>query len=101
MKASLDSFITELDNLQHHIEFFNLEAKLLAVKEPSEILLVQYQNYILNAVGKKRFNYNSIIVSLYSSLELFVRTLVKDYLSYLLTLRSCRLARYGFAIRNG
>jgi len=84
MKASLDSFITELDDLQHHIETFNLEARLLAVTEHSESLLLQYQKQVQKYNTKKRqFNYTSIIISLYSSLELFVRSLTKGYLNSL------------------
>ncbi|MCP4697725.1 MAG: hypothetical protein GY862_12865 [Gammaproteobacteria bacterium] len=68
MKDSLESFTAELANLRHYIEGLELESQLHSLATdgmtPSESasLLSQYQKHTSNAIGKRQFDYNSIII---------------------------------------
>ena len=89
MKSSLDAFLIGLADLRHYIEGIELESLLLSYpvdrKNPSscESLVLKYQQHTIEGISKRkrRFDCNSIIVSLYGFTEQFVESLLKAYVN--------------------
>lgn len=91
MRSSLTSFIRGLNDLRDYIKTLELEADLLSADidktttVPSEILLLILREHVSKSGNKKRFDYNSIVVSLYGYFEQFIESLLRDHISYLNT----------------
>lgn len=97
MKTSLLSFKSGLNSLRQHIDLLELESKLLSSipddgAEPTgnpDPLLLKLRELVSNPVNKRRFDYNSIIVSLYGYLEQYIESLLKAYIRYLNSFIPC------------
>jgi len=90
MKASLLSYITGLADLRHYIQELELESELLTsnINEIApmeyEYLLLKLQEHVLDAsIKRRRFNYNSIIVSLYGYFEEYIESMLRAYVIHL------------------
>ena len=89
MKSSLISFVKGLSDLRHYIHILDIESNLLSIsiqdveRTPSMELLLQLRKQVSNSSSKRRFDYNSIIVSLYGFLEQFIESIIKNYVSHL------------------
>lgn len=86
MKASLRSFICGLEDLRNYITELELESELFSsqVNEMApmdyEYILLRLQEHVFNEnVKKRRFNYNTIIISLYGYLEEYIESLLRAY----------------------
>jgi len=90
MKSSLLLFIKGLTELKYYIKGVQLEYKL-ATLELNElapfgyelVLLELKEHFLYNITNKKRFEYNTAIVSLYGFLEQFIESLIRVYLRQL------------------
>jgi hypothetical protein len=83
MKTSLSSFISGLSDLRHYINGLEIEAQILSSAISCKRLSVCKTNVInfnehwsKSYIRKKRFNYNSIIVSLYGYFEQYIEGLI-------------------------
>ncbi|QSQ17478.1 MAE_28990/MAE_18760 family HEPN-like nuclease [Myxococcus landrumensis] len=87
MDASLATFNQELHDLRHHIHGLEIESRLMSVPaqptQPAHIatLLKQFQDHRAGATAKRRFDYTSIIISLYGALEHYIETLLQEHLT--------------------
>ncbi|ADB42191.1 MAE_28990/MAE_18760 family HEPN-like nuclease [Spirosoma linguale] len=85
MRYSVTSFLRGIEDLKQYIELLSLESELLsneanATGDKVSSDLVLLQNHIIKSgSGKKRFDYNSIVVSLYGFFEQFIETILKDF----------------------
>lgn len=85
MKSSLITFENEIKSITHNIESCRLEAHLIATiikssKSKELRPLINYQNHHKKRYSLKRqYDYNSIIISLYGTLENYIESLVKGY----------------------
>ncbi|MCK5616842.1 hypothetical protein KAR91_84050, partial [Candidatus Pacearchaeota archaeon] len=90
MKASLLALETGLRDLRHYIKGIEIESKLLSfnyeelLPKKSNNPVILFQKHISQSISsKKRFEYNTIIVSLYGFLEQFIEAIIVGYLNYL------------------
>lgn len=89
MKSSLISFNKGLADLRHYIQTLEIESNLLSTPiknvapSASVALLSQLRELVSISSSKRRFDYNSIVVSLYGFLEQFVESVIRNYVSYL------------------
>jgi len=90
VENTLQSFKKKLEELRHHIEGLQLESRLVsfAVSEKPQAeqdsLISEYLRHLSQTHSeKRRFDYNSIIVSLYGFLERFVESMIESYLKQL------------------
>ncbi len=89
MRVVLQAFLQELNDLKQHIYNTENEIKLLAnmaeaqKNENSETIESIIE--ILSSGKRRRFHYNSIIISLYGFLEQFIELLIKEYVGSLNT----------------
>ncbi len=85
IKSRLETFQERLAELRHYLEGIKLASKLLEVGTPElssgEPLLKYQQHTLRHRLNKSRFEYNSVIVSLYGCFEQFVETLIEFYIS--------------------
>ena len=88
IKSCLETFQERLAELRDYIEGINLATKLSAPEEdmPPELSswkpLLEYRDHTLRQRrNQRRFEYNSVIVSLYGGFEQFVETLIEFYIS--------------------
>jgi hypothetical protein len=85
MKSALLAFTKNLEDLRYYIQSLEMEAELLSKRvysaDPTEqeSVLVQLQNHLFRSTNKRRFDYNSVIVSLYGFLEQYVEELLREY----------------------
>ncbi|MFN7927839.1 MAG: MAE_28990/MAE_18760 family HEPN-like nuclease [Blastocatellia bacterium] len=93
MKSSLAEFKEGLDNLKRYIDGLNLEAKLLAasfredVSSKAHLILLDFQKHNNDyRLVKRRYDYASIIISMYGYWERFIEALVCDYVRLLNTI---------------
>ncbi len=90
MKASLLSFNTGLTDLRNYIEELELESDLLT-SEVNEVAPMEYEYLLLKlqeraldiSIKRRRFNYNSIIVSLYGYFEEYIESMLRAYVLHL------------------
>jgi hypothetical protein len=90
MKSSLYAFKKGLVDLQLYIRGLDLETKLPPLDKKTEELAVWERHYKIltehyyeNRALKKRYDYNSIIISLYGLVEQYLEVLMQDYLELL------------------
>lgn len=90
MKSCLSVFKQGLSDLQQYIKGLDLEAKLILPEgkgEKSIVLENQLKHFFehrnTNRALKRRFDYNSIIVSMYGLVEQYIKALMQDYLESL------------------
>jgi len=88
IKSCLETFQDRLDELRDYIKGINLATKLSAPEEDmspelsSWKPLLEYRDHTLRQRrNQRRFEYNSVIVSLYGCFEQFVETLIEFYIS--------------------
>ncbi len=73
-----------LDNV-YYLQTLEMEGELLAKRVSSstpsdaEAALVRLQNHLYRSTTKRRFDYNSVIVSLYGFFEQYVESLLREY----------------------
>lgn len=85
MRASLDSLTRGAAALRAHIGCIQSEWRLIAtpVSDPPaselESIVVAIRTAIGTGAAKRRFDYNSIIISLYGLLEQFVEEIIRGY----------------------
>ncbi|HRW04475.1 MAG TPA: MAE_28990/MAE_18760 family HEPN-like nuclease [Caldilineaceae bacterium] len=86
MKASQSAFLQNLESLKHYLQALDLESDLLGQRttssNPSEIekSFHKFKEHLTSSAGKRRFDYNSIIVSLYGFFEQYVEALLRSYI---------------------
>lgn len=89
MKAVLDKFISEIDQLEKYIKFINsinalIKYKPLETDSEKIKATIHSTNLSLDDVSfKKVFEYNSIIVSMYGFFEKFIEDIMIEYLDTL------------------
>ncbi|GEM_PF-1495036 len=85
IKSCLETFQERLAELRYYLEGIKLASKLLEVGTAElagcEPLLKYQQHTLQHRLNKSRFEYNSVIVSLYGCFEQFVETLIEFYIS--------------------
>ena len=87
MEANLLTFIEQLVDLKHYIHGIELEKQLLSSKANNNKSLLKFQAHFAGfAAQKRRFDYNSIIVSFYGFFEQFIESMIRDYVKTLNTL---------------
>jgi len=86
-QVNLDIFIDNLANLRYYINELELQKEIISnsvVEEcNSESLLRWISEYKSKFDIMRRFNYNSMIISLYGFVEQYIESLIKSYLSLL------------------
>lgn len=87
MKASLILFINGLTELRYYIkgiqselQLSSLELNELAPMKYEALLLELKENLIYNNTNKKRFEYNTSIISLYGFFEQYIESIIRLYL---------------------
>jgi len=86
MEANLLTFREQLVDLKHYIQGIELEKQLLSTKANNDSLLKFQAHFAGFAAQKRRFDYNSIIVSFYGFFEQFIECMIRDYVKTLNTL---------------
>lgn len=83
MKTSATTFIAGLSDLKHYINGLEIESQVMSStttcrkKNACKVNVIDLQEHWKNThIRKRRFNYNSIIVSLYGYLEQYIENLV-------------------------
>lgn len=85
MRTALLQFSRDLDDLMHYLELQELETSLLALRvdvdsrSQAEVILLQLQNSHRSNSVKRRFVYNSVIISLYGFFEQYIEELLRKY----------------------
>jgi hypothetical protein len=90
MKASLSSLSTGLKDLKHYVQGLEIQSNLVSsnIKREStgniNAILSKLYNHISKSPGSlKRFEYNTIIISLYGYLEQFIESIITAYVNAL------------------
>jgi len=88
MNPILTEFHSQLDDIKKLIDFFELEKKLIqdfdSPSSISEKVLLEISNKLKEfRLSKLKFNYNSIIISLYGAFERFIESTIIDYVEKL------------------
>jgi len=88
MEDNLLTFREQLIALEHYIKGIELEKQLLSIQDNNLLInnesLLNFQKHQASfAAQKKRFDYNSIIVSLYGFFEQFIESMIRDYVKNL------------------
>lgn len=89
MKASLLALRQGLNQLKHHLQGLELEAKLLAAPLQSalpadtEKALRDFVSHRASTTTRRRFEYTSLIVTLYGLFEQYIEGLMRGYLSHI------------------
>jgi len=90
MKSSLSAFRKGLADLRIYMEGLDLETKLPSIDKKNEELApweIHYKlfcdHYHANRAIKKRYNYNSVIISMYGLVEQYIEALMHNYLELL------------------
>jgi len=86
MKTSLTEYMSGLSDLRHYINGLEIEAQVLS-SVPScrklsacKISMLKFTEHLSNTyIRRRRFNYNSIIVSLYGYLEQYIERLINNF----------------------
>jgi hypothetical protein len=85
MKSAITVLRTGITDLRWHIAAIEIEWNLFAAStatapcSPRDALAAQLTKHIGRGVAKRRFDYNSIIISLYGLLEQFIESLIRSY----------------------
>jgi len=86
MRSASLAFSRNLEYLRFYLQSLEMESELLSKKVissiPSELenALLNLQNHLYrSAASKRRFDYNSVIVSLYGFLEQYIEELLREY----------------------
>lgn len=85
MQVTLLAFRQNLEDLTHYLRTLEMESELLAKKitsnPPSDVegALRELKNHLSRSTTKRRFDYNSVIVSLYGFLEQYIESLLRAY----------------------
>ena len=86
MKASLIEFKNGISNLLDYIDILNSHSKV--IKNTDTNLSNDFKNYVNKVKSfrkeKSRFEYNSIIITLYGYIEQCIESLVSDYVNTLI-----------------
>jgi hypothetical protein len=90
MNAALTAFKTGVKDLRWHIDALDIEWKLLATPRagtpytPRDEQAQRLQMHVgAGGAAKRRFDYNSVVISLYGLLENYVESLLAGYLAAL------------------
>jgi hypothetical protein len=89
MKSSLSAFKKGLFDLQLYMEGLVLETKLISIDKTGDLTdwerhyKLLCDHYHANRSIKKRYDYNSIIISLYGLVEQYIEALMQNYLELL------------------
>lgn len=89
MRASLTQFQQGLEDLKHYIKGIEIESRILGLdisscaQSQATVIVNDFKDHYDSLTTKRRFEYNTIIISLYGYLEQFVEGLLVAYLNYL------------------
>lgn len=89
MNAAVEAFNAGASALRDHVRGLQLEWQLLAAScstppcSAADAAAATWRSHIGSGIGKRRFDYNSVVISLYGLLEQYVEALVRDYALHL------------------
>jgi hypothetical protein len=86
MNSALTAFQSGIADLRWHIESIGIESELLAAatatppcSQGDRLAAKLKEHFTGRSVAKRRFDYNSLIISLYGLLEQYIEGLVRGY----------------------
>jgi hypothetical protein len=89
MNAALAAFQVGIEEIRWYIQALEIEWRLLAAQHatppcsPCDTQAQALQAHVGTGAAKRRFDYNSVIISLYGLLEQYVESLVRGYVAAL------------------